>query len=248
MLLTKKQHIGAAILFGIALIAWFVIALMPSEPSMPPEPKKKSWAERRDSIRIADSLRYVAWKEARERQYDSARFAIKQRGEAWKAEREHLWDSIRTADSLWRDSVGWHHKAKREKRDTIIDLNHCDTTDLLLIRGVGLYTAIQIVNYREQLGGYYSPTQLTDEPFAKCHLDTLLGSFTADPADVQAIPVNSCSVERLQRHPYLRFEQAKAIYTLRRRNIKLKSPEDLHALPELSKEDIERITPYLSFK
>ena len=248
MLLTKKQHIGAAILFGIALIAWFVIAPMPSEPSTPPEPKKKSWAERRDSIRIADSLRYVAWKEARERQYDSARLAIKQRGEAWKAEREHLWDSIRTADSLWRDSVGWHRKAKREKRDTIIDLNHCDTTDLLLIRGVGLYTAIQIVNYREQLGGYYSPTQLTDEPFAKCHLDTLLGSFTADPADVQTIPVNSCSVERLQRHPYLRFEQAKAIYTLRRRNIKLKSPEDLHALPELSKEDIERITPYLSFK
>ena len=248
MLLTRKQYIGAAILFGIALVAWLIVALLPSEPVNPETPKKKSWAERRDSIHIADSLRYAEWKEARERQYDSARTAIKQRGEAWKIEREHLWDSIRTADSLWRDSVGWHRTVKREKRDTIIDLNHCDTTDLLLIRGIGPYTAIQIVNYRAQLGGYYSPTQLTDEPFAKCRLDTILASFTADPADVQTIDVNSCSTEHLQRHPYLHFEQAKAIYTLRRRNIRLSSPEDLRVLSELTEEDIERITPYLSFK
>lgn len=248
MLLTKKQHIGAAVLFGIALIAWFIVAIWPSEPSAPPKPKKKSWAERRDSIRLADSLRYVEWQEAREKQYDSARLAIKQRGEAWKREREQLWDSIRTADSLWRDSVGWHHAAKREKKDTIIDLNHCDTTDLMLIRGIGPYTAIQIVTYREQLGGYYSPTQLMDEPFAKCRLDTLLETFTTNPADVQTIDVNTCSTDRLQRHPYLRFEQAKAIYALRRRKIKLSSMEDLRVLPELSEEDIERLTPYLSFE
>lgn len=248
MLLTRKQHIGALILFGIAFIAWIVVALMPSEPGVSPQPKKKSWAERRDSIRIADSLRYIEWKEARERQYDSARLALKQRGEEWKREREQLWDSIRTADSLWRDSVGWHRSAKREKRDTIIDLNHCDTTDLLLIRGIGPYTAIQIVNYREQLGGYCSPTQLTDEPFAKCRLDTILKAFTADPKDVRTIAVNTCSVEHLQRHPYLRYEQAKAIYTLRRRKIKLGSIEDLRVLPELTEEDLERITPYLSFQ
>lgn len=248
MLLTRKQYIGAAILFGIALIAWFIAALLRSEPVSPQTPKKKSWAERRDSIRMADSLRYVEWKEARERQYDSARLAIKQRGEAWKAEREHLWDSIRTADSLWRDSVGWHRTAKREKRDTVIDLNHCDTIDLLFIRGIGPYIARQIVYYRAQLGGYYSPTQLTDEPLAKYRLDTILASFTADPTDVQMIAVNTCSTERLQRHPYLRFEQAKAIYTLRRRNVRLSSPEDLRGLEELTEEDIERISHYLSFK
>ena len=166
----------------------------------------------------------------------------------WKHIRQIQYDSFRIADSLWRDSVGWHRMAKREKRDTIIDLNHCDTTDLLLIRGIGPYTAIQIVKYREQLGGYYSPTQLTDEPFAKCRLDTILKAFTANPEDVQTIAVNTCSTERLQRHPYLRFEQAKAIYTLRRRNIRLSSPEDLRVLPELTEKDIERIKPYLSFK
>ena len=68
MILTKEQRIGATILFGIAIIAWIVIAIYPSTPSTSadPKPHKKSWAERKDSIRIADSLRFVQWKEERE--------------------------------------------------------------------------------------------------------------------------------------------------------------------------------------
>ena len=51
----------------------------------------------------------------------------------------------------------------------------------------------------------------------------------------------------MQHHPYLRYEQAKAIYTLRRKNLKLRSIDDLRALPELTDEDLERIAPYLRF-
>ena len=105
---------------------------------------------------------------------------------------------------------------KRIKKDTIIDLNRCDTTDLLYIRGIGSYTAYMIIRYREQLGGYYSPAQLTDDVFAKCRLDTLLGHFVADSAAIERIDVNSSSIDMLQRHPYIRYQQAKAVYTLRR--------------------------------
>ena len=248
MILAKEQRIGAAILFGIALLAWITVAVWPSrQPEPDPKPHKKSWAERKDSIRIADSLRYAQWKEMREQQYDSARLSLKQMGEVWKRERQQIWDSLQLEDSLWKDSVGWRYE-KKIKKDTILDLNHCDTTDLLFIRGIGSYTAVQIVNYREQLGGFYSPSQLTDKTFSKCRLDTLLTHFVANPADVKVIPVNTCSVDRLQRHPYLRYEQAKAIYTLRRKNLKLQSIDDLRALPELTDEDLERIAPYLCFR
>ena len=247
MILAKEQRIGALILFGIAIIAWIIMALYPSTPPAPETPKKKSWAERKDSIRLADSLRYVQWKEEREQRYDSFRMADSLRHEAWKIERQHRWDSMRIADSLWRDSVGMRF-TKRVKKDTVLDLNHCDTTELQLLRGIGRFTAMQIVRYREQLGGFYSPLQLTDEPFADYHLDTLLHHFTADSTVIQTLNVNRCSTAALQRHPYLRFQQAKAIYTLRRQRIRLHSIDDLRSLPELTEDDLHRLTPYLSFE
>lgn len=247
MILAKEQRIGASILFGIAIIAWIVMAIYPSTPPSPDQPKKKSWAERKDSIRLADSLRYVQWREEREQRYDSFRMADSMRHEAWKIERQQRWDSMRRADSLWRDSVGWHY-TKRVKKDTILDLNHCDTTELLLLRGIGRFTASQIVRYREQLGGFYSPFQLTDEPLLQFHLDTLLHHFTADSSAIIPLDVNRCSTNALQRHPYLRFNQAKAIYSLRRERIRLHSLDDLRSLPELSDSDLLRLAPYLRFE
>ena len=247
MILAKEQRIGAIILFSVALAAWLAVALWPSrQPENPETPHKKSWAERRDSIRLADSMRYEQWKEERERRYDSARFALRKRNEEWKQERQQLLDSMRLADSLWRDSVGWKFE-KRVKKDTILDLNHCDTTELMYLRGIGKYTAVQIVRYREQLGGYYSPNQLTDEALSKCHLDTLLAHFVASPKDVETINVNACSIDRLQHHPYLRYSQAKAIYTLRRQRLRISSIDELRSLPELTAEDLERLAPYLRF-
>ena len=247
MILAKEQQIGASILFGIAIIAWIVMAIYPSTPPSPDQPKKKSWAERKDSIRLADSLRYVQWREEREQRYDSFRMADSMRHEAWKIERQQRWDSMRRADSLWRDSVGWHY-VKRVKKDTILDLNHCDTTELLLLRGIGRFTASQIVRYREQLGGFYSPIQLTDEPLLQFHLDTLLHLFTADSSAIIPLDVNRCSTNALQRHPYLRFNQAKAIYSLRRERIRLHSLDDLRSLPELSDSDLLRLAHYLRFE
>lgn len=248
MLLAREQRISAAVLFGLAMIVWFVVSLWPEKPvEEPPKNTKKPWAERRDSIRRADSLRFEQWKADREARYDSFFRADSIRHEAWKIERQHRWDSMRLADSLWRDSVGIPH-IRQIKKDTILDLNRCDTAELQLIRGIGRYTAIRIVQYRQRLGGYYSPSQLTDEFFDKLRLDTLLAHFTADPADIQLIPVNKASVDRLSHHPYLRYEQAKAIYTLHRKKIRITSIDDLRSLPELKEEDIRRLEPYLSFE
>ena len=198
-------------------------------------------------MRRADSLRYAQWAAERELRYDSFKIADSIRRAEWRTERQRQFDSAHVADSLWRDSVGFRY-SKHEKRDTVIDLNHCDTTDLLYIRGIGRYSAIQIVKYREQLGGYYSTHQLTDEPFAKLSLDTLLSHFTVDTAAVRTMNVNACSIDALQRHPYLRYNQAKAIYNLRRQRLHLSSIDDLRTLPELTNEDLERVAPYLRFE
>ena len=261
-ILAREQRIGAIILFVLALAGWLFVAIWQSnhpDTTPPDKPAKKSWAERKDSIRLADSLRFVQWKEEREARYDSFFMADSLRHEQWKIERQarwdsmrierqSRWDSMRIADSLWRDSVGIPYFTPRIKKDTILDLNHCDTAELQLIRGIGRYTAVQIVMYREKLGGYYSPEQLTDEPFAKLSLDTLLHHFTANSSDVQLLRINSLTAEALARHPYLRYEQAKAIYTLRRKHVRLNTINDLRALPELPDSTLSRLAPYLSFE
>ena len=221
MILAPEQRKAGAALLGIALVAWLVMALWPvQDDEAEKKPTKKPWAERRDSIRLADSMRFVQWKADREARYDSFFRADSIRHEQWKVERQA----------------------------TILDLNHCDTAELQLIRGIGRYTAVQIVRYRERLGGFYSPEQLRDEVFGKLSLDTLLYRFTADVEAVQRMDVNKCSIDRLQRHPYIRYEQAKAIYTLRRKKVRLESIEDLRALPEVKEEDLRRMAPYLSFE
>jgi DNA uptake protein ComE-like DNA-binding protein len=252
MILAKEQRRAAVLLFSVALVAWFIVAVWPSRQKDLPEPQpsapKRSWEARKDSMRRADSLRYAQWAAEREQRYDSFRVADSLRRAEWKTERQQKWDSIRVADSLWRDSVGWKYAARHAKKDTVLDLNHCDTTELQYIRGIGRYTAVQIVQYRERLGGFYSPEQLTDEVFGKLSLDTLLHHFTTDAKDITPLRINSCDISTLQRHPYLRYEQAKAIYNLRRKQLRLTSLEDLRALPELSDSDLQRITPYLCFE
>ena len=254
MILSQSQRLGAAILFAIAFLAWIAYAVWPSRQpdrshlNTPPASKHyRSWEERKDSMRRADSIRYAEWSAEREQRYDSFRIADSLRRLERRAELKQLRDSARVADSLWRDSMGIRY-TRHEKRDTILDLNHCDTTSLQLLRGVGRYTALQIVRYREQLGGYYSPIQLTDEPFAKCHLDTLLGCFIVDTAAIERIDVNASSVDALQRHPYIRYRQAKAIYSLRRERVRLTSIYELRSLPELTEQDLNRLSPYLKFE
>lgn len=169
-------------------------------------------------------------------------------------------------DSIYYDSVKAVYKARKqamkdqifaeidsirmrghEKRDTIIELNTADTFSLQYIRGIGRYSAQQIVRYRMQLGGYYRVEQLLEIEDSLLHLDTLLCYFTADSTLITPIAVNTASLKRLSRHPYLSYEQAEAIYQLRRKYITLRSVEQLCELHCMTSEDINRLSPYLNF-
>ena len=250
-MLSKEQRIAALILVSFALVGWIVYAVWPSRqpilPDLPDKKPRRSWEERKDSMRLADSLRYAQWAAEREQRYDSFRLADSMRRDEWKRIRQLQYDSFRFADSLWRDSVGFRFP-KRIKKDTILNLNRCDTAELQLIRGIGPYAAKRIASYREQLGGFYTLDQLSDSTLAPLHLDTLTRHFFIDPEDIRTISVNNSTILTLQQHPYIRFQQAKAIYDLRRKNVTLRSIDELKLLPELSEEDINRIAPYLRFE
>lgn len=153
-------------------------------------------------------------------------------------------DSV-AVDSLRKDSLP---RWAEENKDTILNLRTADTVELKMIHGIGSYRARQIVRYREQLGGFVSVEQVLEaKGMENVDADSLLAHFWIDSVKIEPMNVNSVGVQRLSRHPYLRFEQAQAIYELRRKKIRLDSIQQLQQIECISVETLEKIAPYLNF-
>ncbi len=157
-------------------------------------------------------------------------------------------DSL-TKDSLIVDSMRVDSLPKwPEKKDTVLNLRTADTTELKMIRGIGSYRAKQIVKYREQLGGFTHVGQVMEaKGMEKVNGDSLLRHFFIDSVKVEQMDVNTVGVKRLSRHPYLRVDQAQAIYELRRRKIRLDSIQQLLVIDDFSAETLQKLAPYLKF-
>ena len=164
-------------------------------------------------------------------------------------------DSLRLLYQARRDSINRMFEARRDsmaqaagyhiKRDTIIEINHADTTDLQFIRGIGSYVARKIIRYRNQLGGYYTLEQLREiAELDFVQWDSVVPHLCLDTTDIRKIPVQTASLKLLTEHPYLTFSQAQQIYNMRRRKFRFE-PADLEEI--LSTKEKERLLPYMDF-
>lgn len=126
-----------------------------------------------------------------------------------------------------------------------VDINHADTTELKRIPGVGSYYARRIMEYRQRLGGFVSPSQLLDiqglSPVAEQYARVESGV-------AKKVHINTMTVEQLARHPYIRFRRARAIVEYRRLYGELNSAADLQKLHLFTSEEIQQLMPYLEFR
>lgn len=255
--LTRSQLIGGACLMLLVIALWVGAHYLPSPPS------DDSQQAVPDTLFQSSRPFYSRYRKRDRAYYDSLhlvrrdslhRFFVAYR------------DSVRVTDSLWWDSVrradSLHYvpyMKKAVKRDTVLDLNTADTLSLQLIRGIGPATARRIVRYREQLGGFVSAQQLSDDELyldrygrstrSRYALpDSVLHSFVVTADSVRPIAVNRASVDRLQRHPYISYTLAKEIYDLRRRRVRLRQMSDLSDLPHMTDSLSLRLAPYLNFE
>ncbi|MEG1563053.1 MAG: helix-hairpin-helix domain-containing protein [Bacteroides sp.] len=127
---------------------------------------------------------------------------------------------------------------------TIVSLNRADTTELKKIPGIGSGIARMIVGYRKQLGGFYRIEQLGE---LRLDVERLRPWLRIEAGETQRINLNKGSVERLKRHPYINFYQAKVIVEHREKSGDLKSLKQLSLYNEFTSEDMERLAPYVCF-
>ena len=245
----KRQIIGLLILLLTLGGIMLVVNLLPTAHHGKNPLKTRKW----DSIQVArqdsakaywDSVK-VARRDSAKAYWDSVKVARKDSAKAY-------WDSVRQVrkDSLYPyTSIPLH-----PKKDTVLDLNSADTTELQYLRGIGPYVAKRIVDYRRDLGGYASVEQVR-EIDVLCRydqnkdfiftFDSILPHLVANRDSIRKMPVNRMSAGALSKHPYLRFDQAKSIYELRRRKFNLKSIEDIR--PVVGDSICAKLEPYLDF-
>ncbi len=139
--------------------------------------------------------------------------------------------------------------ASAKVQGMVVELNSADTTELLKVTGIGRGYAKGIVRFRQQTGGFASVDQLRElYGMTEANFQKIKSSCTANAGLIRRIKINSATVERLNAHPYINFYQAKAIYELRRQKVKLKNIQELKNLDAISPDELEKITPYLSFE
>lgn len=257
--LLRSQGWGIAALTVMAAVVIAVVNMVPQPAQERAEAERAQWQAKMDSTRLADSLQrvsrrhgtfnrdsmYAAWDAQHRHKKDSLHALWNERDSLYRDSVHRAWQACRTEDSLHYDSIG---RRFRVKKDTIVCLNRCDTTDLLYLRGVGKFTAVQIMRYGRALGGYVSVEQVREiEELKTQNLDSVLTHLTVCLDSVRPIPINHATQRQLQRHPYISYEQSVELYELRRMRGTLHGWDDLRRAKTIRETDVERLKMYISF-
>jgi len=130
----------------------------------------------------------------------------------------------------------------------VVELNSADTTELMKIKGVGRFYAMEIVKYRRELGGFVTVEQLLEVRNMRPESFEKIAPFCiVDENRVDKINVNTASVDHMRRHPYINFYQAKTIYEYRKIRGRLSDIDELKRFDDFSADDLLKLKPYLNF-
>jgi DNA uptake protein ComE-like DNA-binding protein len=129
-----------------------------------------------------------------------------------------------------------------------IELNTCDSAELVALPGIGPVLSARILKFRNLLGGFASVAQLKEvyglppETF-----EMIKDRVTADTTRILRIKINTAEYRDLSRFPY--FEKYEISSILKYRNVekKIKSLNELVENKLLTADKASRLRPYLRF-
>ena len=128
-----------------------------------------------------------------------------------------------------------------------IEINTVTYEELISIKGIGDYLAKNIIYYRNKLGGFINKDQLLEiKNLRKTSFNQIKLQITVDAEKIQKININFADSKELARHPYLNYQQAKAITGYRTKNGAYQSINQLLNKNILNKETFNKIKPYLT--
>ena len=254
---TRDVIVGLAIVLasmvGMRLLKHYVENL-PSE-NFTIAPEEQALFEGLHAQHRAESLQMAAqrrkWaaeralREERRQAYQDSQAIWKARREQW-AEEKAARQAEREATKAYFDSL----KALRPEKlpaGSIVDANAADTLTLQRVPGIGPVLARRILYYRQALGGFVSVSQVLEVEGVPASVALW---FVVDEHDatkhVRRLDLNRDEFKTLLRHPYLSYEQVRAIAQFRHLHPIL-NLQTLRGLTGFTDEDVQRLAPYVSF-
>ncbi len=129
-----------------------------------------------------------------------------------------------------------------------IELNSADSATLRKVVGIGEKSVMPIIRYRELLGGYYSPTQISElEVVTTENFRKILPQIWCDSAKIKKININFASPNELTTHPYLSSRMLKRLIKQRELKGGWSTIEEMIEDKIFTEDEAARIAPYLSF-
>ncbi|MBP6697512.1 MAG: helix-hairpin-helix domain-containing protein [Flavobacteriales bacterium] len=150
-----------------------------------------------------------------------------------------------------RDTAQWARPYERAAKAPVrkLEVNTCDSAQLVALPGIGPSFARGILRYRALLGGYADLHQLAevkvlkDKPDALAHLREL---FVVDTSAIIRIPLNTCTVEQLADHPYVDWNLAKALVAYRTQHGPFRDVAGIRGCALVDDEVLRKLAPYFS--
>jgi DNA uptake protein ComE-like DNA-binding protein len=127
-----------------------------------------------------------------------------------------------------------------------IELNSADSLALIKLKGIGKVLASRILKYRSMLGGFAFKEQLKEVYGIDSVLYQSIQTYiSVNPEAIQKININFADAQSLGKHPYVKYDKAKAIIYYRKQAGEFESLEDIKNAVFLSEEEFQKLEPYL---
>ena len=130
-----------------------------------------------------------------------------------------------------------------------IDLNRADSVQLLPLPGIGPVFAGRIIKYRTLLGGYARVDQLLEVyGMTAITLNMIQDKIRMDTSLIEKFNMDSVTFRELLRHPYLDYEDVKALVRYRDFKGKIQSKQELQDNFILADSVLQKVFPYLDLE
>ncbi|MBR6272083.1 MAG: helix-hairpin-helix domain-containing protein [Bacteroidales bacterium] len=150
----------------------------------------------------------------------------------------------KTAEKKHSDSKPFM-AAPEKKAIPILDINTADSVALTALPQIAEVMGSRIHRYRERLGGFVSLEQLFEvRGMDSARFEVIKPYITLENKEIRKINVNQDEFKALLRHPYLEYEQVKAIVNHRERKGWIKGWKELEGLVGTVNPKLEKYVSY----
>jgi DNA uptake protein ComE-like DNA-binding protein len=130
----------------------------------------------------------------------------------------------------------------------VIDINKYDSLQWCSVKGIGPVYASRILKYKALLGGFVEVHQLKEVYGLPSQIVDSLSKFCviSKESQLETIDLNTCSFSVLNKHPYISYQQTKAIFKYKQLMGEIKQLSELMENNLVDSLTYKKVKKYLS--